>query len=269
MILVFDVGGTQTRIGLAENGELGDVVTTATDTSAAGFARLLGALQEVSKGFKIRGVVGGMPGQLEGEDGNLTLAHNLPNWLGLPVRARMQRLFDCRVNLLNDVELCGLGEAQYGSGIKKGVMAYFTISTGVNAVRIVDGHIDNSISRYEIGRLIVDTKNGVDESLESLTGGAALALRKGRLPKNIHDTRVWKQEEHDLARGLYDVLIAWTPELVVFGGSMMRDIDLKAVQTELEGLPNVLSSLPRLDYAKLGNLAGLRGAIAWMDQTKR
>jgi predicted NBD/HSP70 family sugar kinase len=269
LILVFDVGGTKTRVGIVRNGKLGDIVKMETDTSAAGFARFLGILQELTKGINIRHVVGGMPGQLEGDDGNLTLAPHLPQWLGLPVMARMQKLFDCPVNILNDVELCGLGESHYGAGAKDVVMAYFTISTGVNAVRIVQGHIDNSISRYEIGKLIVESRNGVDETLEELTGGAALTLRKGLPPKLIRDPEVWKLEEYELARGLYDVLLAWTPELVIFGGSMMRDIDLASVARELKKLPPVLSTIPRLGYSKLGDLGGLYGAMAWLGHTKR
>lgn len=268
MILVFDVGGTHTRIALGEHGVLGEVFRMDTDTTASGFARFLGALEEVAVGRKPRAVVGGLPGQLEGNEGNLVLAPNLPNWLGLPVRARMGKLFDCPVHLLNDVELAGLGEAHAGAGIDQGVMAYFTVSTGVNAVRIVDGRIDNSIVRYEIGKLILDSSDGKDESLEEVTGGAALARRKGKVPRMIRDPKVWKTEERELAKGVYDVLVAWTPELVVFGGGMMRDINLKNVRSELEKLPAVLTQVPNLVYSTLGDVGGLHGALVWIGQTQ-
>jgi predicted NBD/HSP70 family sugar kinase len=73
-------------------------------------------------------------------------------------------------------------------------------------------------------------------------------------------------EERHLAQGLYNTLLHWTPELVVFGGSMMRDIDLGVVGDELEKLPAVLVQLPRLERAALGDAAGLQGAVAWLRQ---
>jgi predicted NBD/HSP70 family sugar kinase len=270
MVLVFDIGATHTRLALASHGGLGEVWRMDTDTTAVGFARVLGALEEAAKGHKLAAVAGGIPGQLEGEDGRLALAPNLPDWVGLPVRARLTKLFDCPVYIFNDVEMGGLGESHDGAGISQGVMAYFTVSTGVNAVRIVDGRVDSSIERFEIGKFLIDTENGKPESLEALTGGAALAKRQGKPPRQVRDPAVWKAEERDLARGLYDVLISWTPELVVFGGSMMRDIDLKVVRRELEQLPSVMREWPRLEYAKLGDLGGLHGAVAWLEQqTKR
>jgi predicted NBD/HSP70 family sugar kinase len=180
----------------------------------------------------------------------------------------MKNIFDCPVYILNDVELCGLGEAHEGSGITRGVMAYFTISTGVNAVRIVDGRIDRTISSFDIGKLLVGDIGGEEQTLESLTGGAALSRRKGRPPKTIRDPSVWRIEAHELAIGLYDVLLTWTPTRVVFGGGMMKDIDLKLVREELASIPSALSTIPDLLYASLGDAGGLHGALVWLGQKK-
>ena len=46
---------------------------------------------------------------------------------------------------------------------------------------------------------------------------------------------------------------------------MMRDIDLKRVRAELERLPAVLTKLPRLEPARLGDLGGLYGAMRWWE----
>jgi predicted NBD/HSP70 family sugar kinase len=265
--LTFDVGATKTRIALADAMGLGEIEIMPTDHTPNGFARLLGELEEHAEGQKIAAVIGGMAGELEGPEGELVVSPNLPEWLGIPVLHRLHSLFDCRIEVDNDTVLCGLGESHNGAGITSGVMAYFTVSTGVNAVRIVDGQVDPSILRFEIGAELLDEEAGQNRTLEELTGGAALTRRTGMAPAQIKDPKVWALEAHELARGVYDTLLHWTPELVVFGGSMMRDISLNRVAKELSELPHVVD-IPELRVAKLGDSAGLEGAIVRAQQLK-
>jgi predicted NBD/HSP70 family sugar kinase len=268
MILLFDLGATNTRLALASNGELGDVVKIATDRSTQGFARLMGEMEALAAGQSLWAVVGGVPAQIEGDEGRLELATNLPDWEGLPVRAQLERLFDCPVELRNDVVMAGLGEAHAGAGSKHGVMAYFTISTGANAVRLVDGRVDETIKRYTVGNQIVFERGAEPVDWESLVGGAATQQHYGKPPEQIHARAVWQGEDRHVAYGLYNTILHWAPETVVMGGSMMRDIDLKAVQIELEKLPAWTAQWPKLVRGKLGDRAGLEGAL-WCSQQRR
>jgi glucokinase len=267
MELVFDMGGSKTRVALVSEGVLGPVTRIDTDRSATGFAKFLGVLQELVGDGKVRAIAGSMPGHLEGKDGRLTLALNLPEWANLPVRSRLEELFECPVYIMNDVEMGGLGEAHEGAGISKGVMAYFTVSTGVNAARVVDGRVDTSIHPNQIGQQLVGEIEGAPAMLEMLTGGAALEAKFGKPPSQIRDLAVWKAEHRYLARGVYNTLLHWTPEVVVFGGSMMRDIDLVRLADELGKLPT-MGRRPRLERAGLGDMAGLHGAVVWLQQTR-
>lgn len=266
MILVFDLGGSNMRVALAQKGEIGEVLRIPTDRSAAGFGKFLGALQEVAEGHQIAAIAGGFPGQLQGEDGELAVATNLPEWRGLPLLRELKQLFDLPVHIANDVELCGLGEARFGAGITEGVMAYYTVSTGVNAVRLVDGDIDQTVSRYELGKQIVSNVGGEPQALEPLIGGAALEQRTGKSPHDIHDERIWMELERSLAIGIYNTALYWNPELVVMGGSMMRDIKVAGVAEALHKLPTVFEHWPRLEAAQLGDEAGVRGAMVWLEQ---
>jgi hypothetical protein len=47
---------------------------------------------------------------------------------------------------------------------------------------------------------------------------------------------------------------------------MVRDIDLEHVAQQMEKLPKVFDAQPRLVKARLGDEAGLRGALARLDQ---
>jgi glucokinase len=266
MVLVFDIGATRTRLALVKDGELGDVIRLDTDRRPTGFASFLGVVEELIHDQQIEAVAGGIVGQLEGEEGRLRMTPNLPDWADVPVLREMKKRFECPVYIKNDVMMGGLGECHYGAGVTSGVMAYFTVSTGVNAVRIIDGRIDTTITRYEIGRHVVEEEGGQIRTLESLVGGAALEKRLGKKPRDIRSEAVWTEEERHLALGLYNVILDWTPEVVVLGGSMMRDINLRHLSSDLAELPSVLSKWPQLKRAKLGDMAGLMGSLKYLEQ---
>jgi predicted NBD/HSP70 family sugar kinase len=266
VILVFDLGGTKMRVALAEKGKIGEVLRIPTDRSAAGFGKFLGSLQEVAEGHRISAIGGCFPGQLQGPEGELVVATNLPEWRGLKLSHELKQLLDVPVHIANDVEMCGLGEARFGAGITDGVMAYYTVSTGVNAVRLVDGEVDQTVSRYELGKQIVGSVDGAPVALEPLIGGAALQKRTGQLPHDIHDPAIWRELERSLATGLYNTALHWNPELVVMGGSMMHDIKVAGVAEALHKFPNVFEQWPRLEEAQLGDEAGIRGAMVWLEQ---
>jgi len=262
MDLIFDMGGTKTRFAVVHNGKIDDIVRMDTDASAGGFSALLGAMQEYVGNRKIQSVVGGMPGQRSGEHGELILTPNLQQWLGIPVHQLIERQFGCKTRIFNDVVLGGVGEANYGAGISKGVMAYFTVSTGVNGVRLLDGRPDPTISRFEIGHTLMVDADGSLKDLESRVGGASLMKRTGMKPVEVRDPQVWLDHARDLAVALYNTCLYWSPEVIVLGGSMMRDIDLREVASQMEALPRVLVTIPKLHKSKLGDTTGLHGAMA-------
>lgn len=264
MLVVFDVGATKTRMALTDGRELNEVVRYDTDRGAAGFEALTEQLRQLMKGQSVQAVVGALPGQVDPTTGLITRVTNMPAWNGIQVTRRLERALGCPVHLENDVVLVGLGEATAVQA--KGVMAYYTISSGVNAVRLVDGQVDHSIRWFDLGQQLISDGDGKVVTLESLAGGAAFERRRGQSPSMVRDGRVWRAEEHYLARALYNTVLYWTPELVVLGGSMVRDIDLTAVGEELGQLEPALLSLPMLEKARLGDIGGLMGAMAWFWQ---
>ena len=86
--------------------------------------------------------------------------------------------------------------------------------------------------------------------------------RLGKSPAAVKSAKVWSEHARRLAIGLHNICQLWTPEIVVFGGSMMRDVDLELVGREMSTLPHSLASVPKLEYAKLGDRMGLMGAVA-------
>jgi predicted NBD/HSP70 family sugar kinase len=138
----------------------------------------------------------------------------------------------------------------------------------VNGVRIVDGVIEPSAQGFEIGQQLLTGDDGRRASLESLAGGAALARRTGRPPAELHTAGVWRNEARQLAHGLFNTLLHWSPEVVVYGGRMMQDISVAAIAEELERLPAVFESWPPIVAAQLGDEGGLLGALSLLNSLK-
>ena len=266
MNLIFDIGGTNTRIALSgEGNSLDKVITFPTDTSNGGHALLMAKARELVRDNDIQYVAGGIAGTINREKGIFLEGPNL-EWRNLDLRGLFKEGFKAKLLLENDAALVGLGEAYRGAGTINGIMAYITISTGVNGARIVDGRIDRSTYGFEIGRQIVGIDGSNITTLEDVIGGKAMQKRYGRLPKNIDDPSIWKRETRELAIAIYNLILEWSPAIVVLGGSMMRDIPLEWIRSELNALPRVFSVQPPIRKAKLEGEGGLIGALELINQ---
>lgn len=268
MYLVFDLGATNTRLALSQDGRaLDEVVTIQTDPQPHGYLELIEAAKRLAAGRPIKLIAGGAPGTVDRHRGALLRAPNLSNWGRVDLAGMFKLAFQAPLRLENDTALVGLGEAVAGAGESKGVMAYVTVSTGINGVRIVDGQIDVSSFGFEVGQQLIEVGNQT-VTLESLVGGHALQQKYGRLPRSIDDPEVWVEERHHLAVGLYNLMVTWSPDLIVMGGSMMRDIPLGPLSEELQALPKVFPRWPELRAAKLQDLGGLEGALELIRQSQ-
>jgi predicted NBD/HSP70 family sugar kinase len=267
--LVFDIGATKTRLALSHDGKtFSDPLIFDTDITIGGQARLISYARQLVGEQKIALVAGGVPGTVDRTKGVLLETPNM-EWGRVDLAGLFKQAFRAKLILENDTALVGLGEAHAGAGSPKGVMAYFTISTGVNGVRIVDGQIDRSTYGFEIGRQIISPAGEPPVTLEEMIGGRAMQERYGRLPRSIDDPAVWRQETRLLAHALYNLTLEWSPELIVLGGSMMRDIPIPWIRDELEALPKIFPKWPQLKTAKLETVGGLYGALELIKEVGR
>ncbi len=265
MVLVFDLGASQTRISLSSDGvQLEKPYIFATDTSREGPAHFIEEMKHHIRGRDIEMIAGGIAGTIDRERGVLLESPNLPEWRNVPMKKMLGTLTSGDVVLENDTAVVGLGEIV--AQRPKGIAVYVTVSTGVNAARFVDGQIDRSTFGFEAGRILIPSAAVEQKSLEALIGGHAMQQRYGRLPRDIDDPKVWEVEAGYLAEGLYNMILLWSPEVIILGGSMMKDISIELVKDKLQRLPVVFPVLPELISAELGALGGLYGALEMIRQ---
>ena len=278
MYLLFDIGGTNTRISAAASlNEVGEVKMVDTPQE---FDEGLEVLKEegmgVLDGQIPKAVVVGFAGVINHRSDFVEHSPHLPNWVRCPLKKDLEDKFRCPVYLENDTALSGLGEVTFGAGSGEELIAYVTVSTGVGGVRLTNGQIDPTYFNFEIGHQIMDLSSdltagslGSGSRLEDLISGVALEKKFGVKPYEIQDEAVWNDIARFLAYGLHNVILHWSPEKLILGGSQIvghkgRVIDIDLVRKHLEEVVYVFPELPAITKAELGEETGLWGGLAFL-----
>lgn len=261
MYLLFDIGGTNTRVAVSRDGknfEEPRIFPTPADFGV-GISLLVKNARELTGGEKINCAVGGLPGVLNKDKSILISAPNLKGWENRPLKRDLESALSVPVHLENDAALAALGEAVYGAGKGKRIVAYLTISTGVGGARVTDAKIDASAFGFEPGWQII-TMDGKD--LGAFVSGASLEWNFGKKPESIDGSAVWADATRALAIGIHNTILHWSPDVVVLGGAVMRGrISIDEITLALKKTMRIFPELPEIKEAELGDLSGLYGAL--------
>lgn len=267
MLLLFDVGGTKIRVAVSRDGAtFGEPKIIATPASFAdGMAALKKLTGELSAGERITAVSGALAGSFDRARTTLLNGENIPDWVGKPMRAELEHMFGAPVSLENDAAAACLGEAIYGAGKGKEIVAYLTVSTGVGGARVTNGRIDASAIGFEPGNQIIDAGRGfINWPVYRLMDISGRGLERifQKHPAEIEDVAVWERVAEVLAIGVNNTIVYWSPDIVVIGGSVMESIPLDYVEERVREIRRGFTVSPPLTRTALGDSAGLWGALA-------
>jgi glucokinase len=270
MYLLFDIGGTKTRVAFSPDGENFEdpEVFPTPENFDDGILAIKKAAKNVSKGREIKVACGGIAGSLNKEKTETLILPNIKSWEKKPIVKELKEALGILVFLENDAALVGLGEAVHGAGKGSKIVAYITISTGVGGVRIVDKKIDANSWGFEPGHQIINFSKEGTKSLSSFISGKWIKKIYGKEPKEIRDQKVWLKISKILAYGIYNVILFWSPDVVVLGGGMMNlpGISLKKVKLSLKNTMKIFPKYSEIKKASLGDFGGLFGALVYIDQ---
>lgn len=221
---------------------------------------------ELTSGEKIGRAAGGIAGALDKEKTGLAKSPHASGWAQKPLKIKLEEILGTEIILENDAAIDGLGEACFGAGRDNKIVAYITIGTGVGGVRVVDGQIDKNALGFEPGHQIIEPSGnpcdcGGKGHLETYIGGSYIEktyLQKGEA---IKDPQVWDQVAKFLAIGLTNVVVHWSPDVLILGGSVSQSIPQDKVSLYLRDFLTIFPTIPPLKYSILGKEAGLLGAL--------
>ena len=276
MYIIFDIGGTKTRVAASEDLETyGEPIKFNTPLSySEGLEALQTAILEVAVGNTISAMAGGIRGPLNRERSGIISESVLTDWVDKDITGDLATAVGAPAYLGNDSAMVGLGEATFGAGKGEKIVAYMTVSTGVGGARYVDGVLDESMVNFEPGHHVLDIQNFHSQNdratLEDLVSGSALAKQAGVKAYEIPQTDpVWDALAATLAVGLRNLIMFWSPSMIVLGGSMivgdpriLRDDIVRHTSRAL----NKFVPCPKIADATLADEGGLYGAMAYIRQ---
>ncbi len=276
VFVLFDIGGTKTRVAASRDGKtIGDIKTAETPKDFGKAINLIKKMKdEVSLGEHVKAVALGVPGILSRDRRRIFRLPNLSGWDGKDFSTELEKIINAPVYIENDATLVGLGEAVNGAGRGYGIVAYITVSTGVGGVRIVGGSIDRKTFGFEPGWQIINfadlIKNENNGYLGSYISGRAIEEKFGKYPIDVSDTKILDELALELAVGLYNVILLWSPDAVILGGSMITGVNpipLDKVEEKLrELLTTIFPEIPVIKKAILGDKGGLYGALEFVSK---
>jgi len=257
-----DIGGTSIKVGLfSEKMQLLGRFSTPVghdDKPEASLIPLVSWLKSptiIEKGI-LMGVGAGIPGIFDHEKGMLTLAANLPQWVGFPVRDFLKENLHVSVAIGNDGNMAALGEYHAGSGRELESMMMLMLGTGVGGAIIDNGRIleYNGFSG-EIGHIIIDIDGVVCQC--GHRGCLETMAAKSGLIRMLHE--ILEKTEH--SKEAYVQLDDITPYdlsmLAEAGDRIAMEVYRKSGHAVGIGISNILNIL-RIDGVVIGG--GIAGA---------
>lgn len=282
-IAVVDIGGTNIKSGIWEDGEIKQTRETATDAKLGGghvMETVVGILEELHD-FQAVGI--STAGQVDTDKGMILYANdNIPGYTGTRIKEMLEDRFHVPVAVQNDVNSAAMGEAYYGAGRGAKDFLCLTYGTGVGGAIVINGEIYNGAgySAGEFGGLVThpedrraetDMFSGCYERYASTTALVKRAsecfpeLTSGReifarvdVPEVKELIDQWILE---IVYGLVTLVHIFNPSLIVLGGGVMeQEYVVGKVKEALR--EQIMPSFRNVEIvpAQLGNMAGMLGA---------
>lgn len=277
--LAADIGGTQTRVGLVEDGHIRARRTFPTQ----GVKATIAVLKDLTPA-NCEAVGVAFAGSVDMPSGRVVKAPNLGVWEGLEVRATLQEALGLPVFVANDASCAALGERV--AGAKARDFVYITWSTGIGGGIVCGGEVVWGARGMagEIGHMVLRPEGplcgcGKRGCLEAIASGSGMARRAERELGTHLDTKelVERALSGDasakmivddacaaLGQGLAILAELLEPEVFVLGGGVSQAWPQLGprVRAATSRLARVL---PEIVLTSLGDEIGLHGAAALPD----
>jgi glucokinase len=186
-----DVGATKTlaavaRLPLVDWAPAGRIVRMATPREPAALVEAVAAALvdlAAEAGGPLAAVGVGTPGPLDAAHGIVLHSPN-QGWHDVPLGPLLAERLGVPVGLDDDANSGALGEARMGAGRGADPVAYVTVSTGIGAGIVADGHVLRGAhgAAGEVGHLVVDAEGprcgcGRRGCVEAFASGGGLERR--------------------------------------------------------------------------------------------
>lgn len=271
MFISIDLGRSTTRVASTRNLKEIDKITKfqTEDKLEVQKVAIKRSIDEVVGGEKVEGIALGIPGLVDKESCTFVKSANYPLLNGLDFSSILpESLRNVDKVADNDASFGALGEAYFGSGKGRSVVAYLTLSTGVGGARVSKKGKSYEIINAEPGHHIINEmdevfdKSGLNGTLESFCSGPFFEKRYGVKPDKNAGLKSWKNYASHLSTGIINITAMWKPEIIVLGGGVSIHNFKSFYPFLIEELKSQsFFEIPEIKEAYLGDNAGVFGGF--------
>ena len=300
--LAIDIGGTSVKLGLVD--ETGGILAKAEEsvsfdgwqtpiltTVLAAAERFLTAQGKDPQALEGIGV--SATGQINSHTGVVAgTCGNLPNYIGAPIKAELEKTFGLPVTVANDANCMTLGEVWVGGAQGYTDVIGVTLGTGVGGGILTGGHLLEGARGLggELGHYRTHALDGVDctcgakgcwERYAATTALVRAAQEKDPAWKDgraifaaaeAGNETVLALLDHwtdEIAQGLAGMVHIFNPQLILIGGGVSAQqkllIEPIAAKVRASVMPAFAEGL-EIRAAQLHNDAGMVGAVYYFRQ---
>jgi glucokinase len=269
-----DLGGTNVRAGLVQNGRIIAFATRPHPPKADAETIIDAICETITKVMRpgVSGIGVGVPTLVN--KGIVYSPNNIPSWKVVPLQKILERRFHIPVVLNNDAKCFALGELHYGAGRGYRNLVGLIVGTGLGAGVIIDGRLysGGSGGAGEIGSIAYKEKNfehycsGRFFQREFGLDGGTLFERAKNGDRKAQ--AMFAAFGDDFANVIMALLYAYDPEIIVLGGSVSKAYPYfeKRMREGMKAF-HFQNSLKRLKIvqSKKANIAVLAAASLCLD----
>ena len=228
MTIGIDLGGTNVRCGLVENGS---VVTRLSEPCCSDQPEsvVLGQIKGLIRRLlnpSVKGIGIGVPSVVDVQKGIVYNVANIPSWKEVHLKDILEAEFGLPVCVNNDANCFALGEQRCGAGKPYRNVIGVTLGTGVGAGLIINNELycGSNTGAGEIGCLPY-----LEHTLEfycgsaffveyyNTTGKEALQLAESG---DVYALKIWENFGKHIGVLVKIILYAYDPDAIIFGGSI-------------------------------------------------
>jgi glucokinase len=276
-----DIGGTKIHASLIdEKGRIVREIIIRTEASRGRKKVIQNIFSAIESLFskQVRGIGIGSPGPIDIRKGKILNTPNLP-LKNFDLRRAVQKKFRVKTALDNDAKCFVLGEAVYGSGRGKKIVAGLTMGTGIGGGLVLDGKIYHGRGRAsEFGHMPINFEGNVGKCghrgcLESYIGKFAIRKYASRIgignpydlfiaakKGNKKARKIWRDVGFYLGIGVAYLANIFDPDIIVIGGNVSGAWQFFEKEMKKTVREKSIVGLPRIVKSGLGSKAAILGA---------
>lgn len=270
MIVCVDIGGGTTRIGFSNDGKTFENIIKF--PTLEDFDEEMSQIcQEIKKTTSdIEKISVAAAGSMDSREGKIVRWGQKHSWWDKSIFSPLKNEFpNADLKLENDADMAVLGEAVFGAGRNYNSVSLITFSSGIGGGLVINKKIAPIDNGTEPGHLIVkfdETREwscGQKGCYEAYASGTAFEKKFGLKPESCDDQEVWNEYAKLAATGIANMVLLWSPEVVIVGGGVSAKFDLFAeslsqeVKRLLGAYDNLMPEIVRMDLPEPGLYGGL------------